>query len=126
MFRSPEGVRSGPLARAGSVLPSTALAAPSSRARSRWLSAMSTLLLMAFMCLLLSSQASASLSQVSGRDPDHLFPTWYSDNSGLSLQLCLDGLPNCLAARADLTPPDGEAFYFEAAADLGPFSIANA
>ena len=49
----------------------------------------------------------------------------------MALQLCLDGLPNCLASRADLIDAhaaggDGEAFYYEASADAGGVTVANA
>lgn len=50
----------------------------------------------------------------SGQD----FPFWFQDQAGLRLGLCIDGPPNCLTSPGDLTPPDGEAFWFSAAADL--------
>ena len=48
------------------------------------------------------------------------FPTFYTDDSGLSLQVCEDGSANCLGATtADLADrTDGEAFYWMAAAEL--------
>src|SRR5215210_6554597 len=47
----------------------------------------------------------------SGQD----FPFWMQDQGGLRLDLCIDGPPNCLTSPGDLTPPDGEAFWFSAA-----------
>jgi hypothetical protein len=55
-------------------------------------------------------------------DPVTRFPAWYRDASGTSLELCLDGAPNCLAAATDITPgatgATGEAFYFNANSTL--------
>src|SRR5215210_1764049 len=47
------------------------------------------------------------------------YPVWYQDAKGRRLDLCLDGPPLCLAAPGDLTPPEGEAFWWqtEAAVD---------
>jgi methionine-rich copper-binding protein CopC len=77
----------------------------------------------------LASSASASLTAAGPTDPDTRFPAWYSDTTGLALQLCLDGLPSCLAARSDLIDPalagDGEAFYYAADADVGPMTVSN-
>lgn len=47
------------------------------------------------------------------------FPTYFTDDSGNALQLCVNGRPKCLLTRLrDLTPPDGEAFYWTADAHL--------
>jgi hypothetical protein len=47
------------------------------------------------------------------------FPAYYTDNSGFALQMCDDGSANCLLARPrDLRPPEGEALYWAAFADL--------
>ena len=47
------------------------------------------------------------------------FPDYYTDDSGLSLDLCEDGTANCLlAVEADLVPPDGEALYWMATATI--------
>jgi hypothetical protein len=47
------------------------------------------------------------------------FPTYYTDDSGLSVQLCDDGTARCeLVGRRDLRPPDGEAVYWAALATL--------
>src|ERR687886_545481 len=51
-------------------------------------------------------------------DPATQFPAWYQDANGLQLALCLAGPPNCLVAAADFTPPDGEAFYWNAQSTL--------
>lgn len=48
----------------------------------------------------------------SGQD----FPFWFQDQNGLRLGLCVDGPPNCVTSPGDLTPPDGEAFWFSSAA----------
>ena len=77
--------------------------------------------------VLTAAPASAVLPNVGATDPDTGFPTWYADDTGLSLQLCLDGLPNCLASRADLLDAGagGEAFWYAADAELGPMTVAN-
>jgi hypothetical protein len=47
------------------------------------------------------------------------FPAYYTDDAGRALQLCVNGRPKCdLARRSDLTPPEGEAFYWAATAEL--------
>src|SRR5262245_49127753 len=47
------------------------------------------------------------------------FPAYYTDDNGVSLQLCDDGSANCALARPrDLRPPEGEAFYYTATAEL--------
>lgn len=47
------------------------------------------------------------------------FPEFYTDDSGLTLDLCEDGTANCLAAvEGDLVAPDGEGFYWMATATL--------
>src|SRR3954470_18829323 len=79
----------------------------------------------------LASTASAALPQMGPVDAnDTKFPTWYGDSNGLALQLCLDGLPNCLAAHTDLIEAhaaggDGEGFYYAADADVGPVTVSN-
>src|SRR4051812_30006585 len=80
---------------------------------------------------ILTSSASAALKSASPVDPDTGFPAFYTDSNGLALQPCLDGLPNCLAARAGLIDAhlaggDGEAFYYSADADVGPINVHNA
>ncbi len=46
------------------------------------------------------------------------FPLWYQDARGLRLELCLDGPPLCLAGRRGLRPPAGEAFWWNAEAQM--------
>src|SRR3954447_19615358 len=77
------------------------------------------------MAALFASPASAALSGVGATDPATGFPAYYTDTNGLSLQPCLDGLPNCLTAAADLVNPDGEGFYYAADATVGPFAVDN-
>ena len=85
--------------------------------------------------LTLSTSAGAVLSRfgpVAGPgDPAENFPTWYADANGIALQMCLDGLPNCLVDATEFVPVhqdggDAEAFYFHADADVGPITISNA
>ncbi len=63
----------------------------------------------------------ARLAAVGPLDPATGFPRWYQDTNGLSLTLCLDGPPNCLASAADLDPANpaatGEAFWWDAFAE---------
>ena len=66
----------------------------------------------------LAGPAQATLRAVGPVNPATRFPDWYQDNTGLKLQLCLDGLPVCSAAKADLAPPNGEAFYWRAQGDV--------
>jgi hypothetical protein len=65
-----------------------------------------------------AAPAHAALSNVGAVDPAIGFPSWYQDGTGLKLGPCLDGPPFCLTAAADLVPPAGEAFYWDAQADL--------
>lgn len=47
------------------------------------------------------------------------FPAYYTDDAGVSLQMCDDGTAACLLARPrDLAPPEGEALYWAATGDL--------
>jgi hypothetical protein len=75
-------------------------------------------LLAALVAALLAGPAHATLSAVGPVNPATGYPDWYQDGTGLKLQLCLDGLPSCSAAKADLTPPGGEAFWWRAQADV--------
>jgi hypothetical protein len=54
------------------------------------------------------------------------FPRWYQDADGTRLDLCLDGPPLCLAAAGDLVAPDGEAFYWDANADMANIGVGGA
>src|SRR3569832_895864 len=59
-------------------------------------------------------------------DPASHIPTYYQDTNGLALEMCQDGLPNCLAGPelmqdVHAAGGDAEAFYFHASAELGPF-----
>src|SRR3954464_4206475 len=102
------------------------------RGPARVLAALVALLTALGMTALFAPSASAALSSVGPVTPvgpagnESNFPAFYTDSTGLALAPCLDGLPNCLTAAADLTPPGGELFYFDASATVGPFSIANA
>src|SRR5215213_11517374 len=75
--------------------------------------------------------ASAAISSAGPIDPASLFPSYYADANGLQLQLCQDGLPNCLAGPEQIQDVraaggDAEAFYFHASADLAGFTIETA
>lgn len=59
---------------------------------------------------------------MTGQDGDTHPQHFTDDVSGLALELCLDGTARCLAAPGDLVAPEGEAFYFAAFADAGPFT----
>jgi hypothetical protein len=75
-------------------------------------------LLAALGAALLAGPAQAALSAAGPVNPQTRFPDWYQDGSGLKLQLCVDGPPLCLAARNDLTAPEGEAFWWQAEATV--------
>jgi hypothetical protein len=77
--------------------------------------------------------AQAALSQLGPIDSTG-FPTWVDDGAGTRLQMCVDTSPLCFTARPDqATPPsatnlptDGEAFYYDAEADIdrgGPLTF---
>lgn len=57
---------------------------------------------------------------VGPRDPGQRgFPAYYTDDSGVALQLCDDGTAACARATdRTLTPPNGENFYWMATADM--------
>lgn len=78
--------------------------------------------------LVASAPAGATLASFAPVDPATGFPASYTDAAGLSLDLCLDGPPNCIAATADLVgaAPDGEAFYWLADAEPIPSPLAPA
>jgi len=62
--------------------------------------------------------AQAALNAAGAVNPATGYPDWYADGGELRLQLCLDGPPFCLASKADLKAPDGEAFWFQAESTL--------
>jgi hypothetical protein len=64
----------------------------------------------------LSGTATAGLVSFAPVDPATGFPASYTDVNGTTLQMCLDGPPNCLTAAADLVAPAGEGFYNNATA----------
>src|SRR5215213_2406879 len=79
----------------------------------------------------LAAPASAALSSAGPIDPASQFPSYYADANGLQLQLCQDGLPNCLAGPEQIQDVhaaggDAEAFYFHAEAEVGPFLVQSA
>jgi len=57
---------------------------------------------------------------VGPRDPRQMgFPAYYTDDSGVALQMCDDGTLRCgRATNRTLRPPDGENFYWMATADM--------
>jgi hypothetical protein len=60
---------------------------------------------------------------VGPRDPKLMrFPAFYTDDSGVALQICVTGGALCAFAKPrDLQPPEGEAFYWVATGQLtGP------
>jgi hypothetical protein len=62
--------------------------------------------------------AHADLAAVGAVDPATEVPAWFQDKNGLKLGLCLDGPPFCLTTADEFNAPGGEAFYFNAQADL--------
>jgi len=72
----------------------------------------------------MAAPANAALSQTGPVDPVHGFPTWYSDQNGLQLELCLESAL-CLAALPDPSLPvsfpgnfPDEAFWWAADASI--------
>lgn len=82
--------------------------------------ALATLLCAIGALLIASAPANATLASFAPVDPATGFPASYADGAGLSLDLCLDGPPSCLAATADLVgaAPGGEAFWWHSSAEL--------
>jgi hypothetical protein len=72
----------------------------------------------AIAALSLAGPARADLTAVGPVDPATQVPAWFQDSNGLKLGLCLDGPPFCLTSAAEFNAPDGEAFYWQAGADL--------
>ncbi len=69
--------------------------------------------------LAFSGPAAGINTNRTGRLDSAGFPTYYVDNAGVRLQLCDDGTPMCARGRPeDLRPPDGEALYWAAIANL--------
>lgn len=66
----------------------------------------------------LAAPAGANLSALGPVDPATQLPAWFQDGTGLQLGLCLDGPPYCLTSAAELNAPDGEAFYWQAGAEV--------
>ena len=67
-----------------------------------------------------SAPAQAALAGVGPTDPSTGFPSFYTDESGMSLQLCIDSITLCIAdATGPISAPDGEAFYWAADANAG-------
>jgi hypothetical protein len=65
----------------------------------------------------LAAPAHADLAAAGPVDPATGVPAWFQDRSGLKLGLCTKA-PFCLTTAAQFAAPDGEAFYFNAQADL--------
>jgi hypothetical protein len=75
--------------------------------------------------VLASTSADAVLSggTVGPVSPETSYPAFYTDQNGLSLQMCLDGSAACaLTTVNDLLGGDQEAFYLVATAEAGGFS----
>ena len=66
----------------------------------------------------LANPARADLAAVGPTDPATQLPAWFQDGNGLKLGLCLDGPPFCLTTADEFNAPDGEAFWWNAGADL--------
>lgn len=64
------------------------------------------------------SASALSMAHVGAKD-SRGFPTFYMDEAGRALQMCDDGSAFCQGVKPGaLTPPDGEAFYWEALTPL--------
>jgi hypothetical protein len=87
--------------------------------RSATMTALAALLAIPALALVSPAQA-LDPAGVGPRDPgDHGFPAYYTDDSGVALQMCDDGTGACLGATpASLDPVDGENFYWMATADM--------
>jgi hypothetical protein len=74
----------------------------------------------------LATPAGASLSALGPIDPATQVPAWFQDSTGLQLGLCLEGPPFCLTDAAEFNAPDGEAFWWQAGADVSLGGTAKA
>jgi hypothetical protein len=92
----------------------TALPARARTARAALLTTAATIA-----ALSLANPARADLAAVGPVDPATQVPAWFQDADRLKLGLCLDGTLFCPSTPAQFAAPDGEAFYWNAAADLG-------
>jgi hypothetical protein len=92
-------------------------------ARARTARAVLSATLAAVAAAALAVPAEADLAAVGPVDPATQVPAWFQDATGLKLGLCLDGPPFCLGAVGDFNLPDGEAFYWNAGADLASGSL---
>lgn len=85
----------------------------------RTVSAVGTALVLGAALFALTSPAQGLNNARTGALDDRGFPESYTDDAGLTLDLCEDGSANCLAAvEGDLVAPDGEALYWAATATL--------
>jgi hypothetical protein len=78
-----------------------------------------------------SGSAALAVSGVGPVDPASNFPAYFTDTNGLGLQLCQDGLPNCLAGPEPIQDvhaggDDAEAFYYAEDASTTHFALHNA
>ena len=67
---------------------------------------------------IVAGPAQASLAAAGPVDPATEIPAWYQDRDGLKLGLCLEGPPFCLTTADEFNAPDGEAFFWQAGAEL--------
>jgi hypothetical protein len=85
----------------------------------RTVSAVSAILALGATMLAFTGPAAGVNTNHTGSPDARGFPRFYTDDSGLSLQLCDDGTAACLATGPNaLTPPDGEALYWGATATI--------
>src|SRR4051794_27814113 len=108
--------------------PTPGSAAPSGRRRRRALVAG---LAAAAAGLAMTSSASAAFPSFGPIDPNNNFPASFTDSNGVALQICQDGLPNCLAGPeliqdVHAAGGDAEAFYWAADATTSHFALHDA
>jgi hypothetical protein len=85
----------------------------------RTLSAVSAVLALGATMLAFTGPATGVNTNRTGPPDARGFPRFYTDDSGLSLQLCDDRTTACLVTGPNaLTPPDGEALYWGATATI--------
>lgn len=85
----------------------------------RTLSAVGAVLALGATMLAFTGPAAGVNTNRTGPPDARGFPRFYTDGSGLSLQLCDDGTTACLVTGPNaLTPPDGEALYWGATATI--------
>src|SRR5215210_7889899 len=99
--------------------------------RKRWSAGVAATAVVLGTMAAIAPSASAALASFGPIDPENNFPAYFADTNGLALEICQDGLPNCLAGPELIKDihaagGDAEAFYYAADASTDTFALHNA